>query len=215
MPTRSVQQVIVAIVAFVWLVLALIAPSSSNSALSPAPLKLYSVGAATVGLALLAYDRFLWKLRFVRLIRPVPVLAGTWRGRLTSSYIGASGETFVDIPVYLLVSQTSSSLSATLMSARSRSNSILAHLLRAPDKTWKVTWTYLGSSTPGERATNPMHNGLCELMVAGKQGERLVGSYFTDRLSRGEMTFDAASAAEYRDYESASNGSDYTSRRTL
>jgi len=206
---------IVALVVGVWLVLALLAPSNSDSALSPAPLKLYSVGSTVVWLALLAYDRFLWKFPTVRLIRPMPVMEGTWRGLLTSSYTGANGETYIDMPVYLLVSQTSSSISATLMSAHSRSNSIHAHVLRAQDGSWRVSWTYLGSSALGERTANPMHYGLCELLVAGTRGERLAGSYFTDRQSRGELKFDAVSSTRYRDFESASCGLDFTSRPAL
>lgn len=208
MPSKAVQQVIVAIVAAVGLVLGILATGGrSVGTVWPASLKVYSISVTVVGLVFLAHNRWLWRIRYFRFGRPL--LDGTWRGKLTSTYVAANGEEFKDLPAHLLVRQTFNSISVTLMSDRSESESTAAQLRRSTDGRWHVSWTYLNVPRPGERASSALHQGACDLVVGGARGERLQGRYFTDRRSDGELVFDKWSAKLYADAHSASLGADF------
>lgn len=208
MPSKAVQQIIVAIVAAVGLGLGILATGGrSLGTIWATSLKVYSISVTAVGLVFLAHNRWMWRMRPFRFGRPL--LAGTWRGKLTATYVAPNGQEFKDLPVHLLVRQTFSSISATLMSDRSESESTTAELKRNADGRWHVSWTYLNVPRPSERRSSAQHQGACDLVVGGARGERLQGRYFTDRRSDGELAFDEWSATLYADAHSASLGTDF------
>lgn len=214
MPKKGAQQAIVAVVVGVGFVLAIIATGTRGLDTAwTAALKLYSIATTTVGLMFLAHDRWLWRLRPLRFGHPR--LAGTWRGTLDSTHVADDGEEFKGLTVHLLVRQTFGALSATLLSDRSESESMAATLSRSDDGRWHIAFTYRNAPRPGERASSAPHRGACDLVVGGAQGERLQGSYFTDRKSSGGLVFDRWSATFYGDQATASSGRDFVEHRSL
>jgi hypothetical protein len=210
MPSRRVQQAIVAVVATVGLVLGVLANGPRSLATTwGTTLKIYSISVTAVALLFLAHDRWLWRLRMLRFGRPL--LAGTWRGKLTSTFVGTDGEEFKDLPVHLLVR----SISATLMADRSESESTTTSLRCAPDGRWHLAWTYSNIPRPAQRQTSAPHRGTCDLVIGGAHGERLQGEYYTDRQSQGELTFDQWSKNFYGDASTASSASDFRVHNSL
>jgi hypothetical protein len=185
MATRIQQQLIIGIVAAVWLVLALL----TGQPLSPTPLKLYSAAGSVVALTLLVYDRYIWRWSVIRRFTGRPLLAGTWRGVVKSSYVHADGRRAGDIRTVIRVTQTASSVTVTLFSAESTSTSQQASLTCLPDGRWSLWWTYENTPRPSVRDRSDRHIGSAVVELGGSHGEVLVGEYFTDRMTRGELAF--------------------------
>jgi SMODS-associating 2TM, beta-strand rich effector domain len=214
MPTRGFQQAIVAVVAVVGLILGIVAAHGSvGSEFWVSSVRVYTISVTTVGLVMIAFDRWLWKLRPLRFGRPR--LHGTWRGRLSSTWVAEDGTTFTDLVVHLAVRQTFGRISATLLAERSASVATRAALVCETDGRWHLVWNYSNVPRPLERGESSPHQGTCEMAVGGARGERLSGSYYTDRKSTGEMVFDSWSPALYGDAHSATLGTDFGAHQSL
>jgi hypothetical protein len=209
MTSRTKQQFIVGVVATVWLALALL----TNQPLSPTPLKLYSIGGTLVAFALLVYERYVWRWKWVRWVTGVPLISGTWRGTLESSYVRPDGNRVPPIPAIIRITQTASSLNVTLFTGESSSISTQAQLKRLSDGRWSANWLYENTPRQSVRDRSERHCGAAELCLGGQNGEVLAGDYFTDRLTRGEMRFDEWSSKQYGEAGSALAATDFAAAR--
>jgi hypothetical protein len=208
MVNRTVVQFIVGVVAAVGFVLALL---TGQSLASPVLLKLYSTSVTVVTLLLLAYERYIWRWKWVRKFTGIPLLAGTWRGILVSSYVRPDGTAVDPIPTAVYITQTASTVTTTLFTGESSSISEQASLKKEADGRWRLKWLYVNTPRPGVRDRSDVHYGAAELYVGTQEGDGLVGRYFTDRKTTGELTLSEWSPHQFSSAASAHSSDSFKS----
>jgi hypothetical protein len=162
---------------------------------------------APTGVVVLAlWNRWIWRLPPAQRFKSVPTnLDGTWRGTLKTQWIDpATGSSPPEKPAYLVVRQTASSMSVTMLTDEMRSKSSLANISTLDGST---TFDYIYLSRPDSSVEHRsrMHPGATSLDVTGKPATRLRGRYWTDRDSRGELDFVEHVGKHAGDYETAMN----------
>ncbi len=162
----------------------------------------YAVTAATIALAL--WNKWIWRWKWVQRLPHVPrSLRGTWRGTLTSAWINP--ETRLSPPskpVFLVVRQSATMISAVLLTDESSSRSMMANL--AEDEMGaSLSYIYLNRPNVMVEHRSRMHNGSAFLEVSGRPATRLHGRYWTDRDTRGEFNFVQRSESIVDDFEDA------------
>lgn len=206
MSSSSHIKSVVGIAAAVWFIIALVTGADATNFL-----KYFSMVASIVTLLFLAYDRFLWRLSVVRRFTGKPSLAGTWRGQLKSSYVRPDESTPVTpIPVVIRVTQSNSVLTVTQFTDESISKSDRGQLVKESDGRWCMSWIYENAPRAEVRDRSDRHLGYCDLTLSGSAaGETLVGQYFTDRNTRGEIEFSEYSKNYYPDAKTALASADF------
>ncbi|MFJ5301094.1 hypothetical protein [Streptomyces sp. NPDC088350] len=189
----------IGIAALVLLALALLA----GQGFSQVPLRVYSIAGTVAALVFALWERFIWKWKVIRYFTGVPLVAGTWRGQLVSSYVHPDGSTVPPIPTAVYVSQAASAVTVTLFTGESKSVSENAKLIHDPDGRWRLSWQYVNTPRPGVRERSERHKGAAEVYIGSQPGEGLEGAYFTDRRTDGELRFTEWSQARYGSADSA------------
>lgn len=186
MMSRTQVQVVVAGTLLVFALGILFSGGSPQSAW----LQYYSYAVTFAVVLLGLWDRWLWRLKPVQRLKSVPHdLTGTWRGTLTSFWIDpVTGSSPAPKPAYLVVRQTSSNISVTMLTDEMRSRSSLAAVARI-DGASTLTYMYLSRPDNRVEARSRMHHGSTSLDITGTPASRLRGHYWTDRDSRGELDF--------------------------
>lgn len=89
---------------------------------------------------------------------------------------------------YIVVRQTASLVSVKLLTDESMSSSTLA-AVSVPDGTAVLDYLYLNRPKTRVEHRSRMHHGSTVLDIVGNPAKRLDGRYWTDRDSRGELSF--------------------------
>lgn len=199
-------RIAIALAVGVWFALALL----TDNRLSVMPLRVYSIAGALATLMFLAWDQYIWRWSLVRRFTGTPLIRGTWRGTIESSYSTESNCQPAKIPAILYISQTASRVTATLFTDESQSASENAIIVRESDGRWRLTWSYKNTTRPMIRESDKYHCGAAEIYIGYVLGEGLKGSYFTDRKTSGELHFKEWSPRRYSSLSSAVNAGDFT-----
>jgi hypothetical protein len=200
MPSRTQIQVVLVIAVIVWAVLLFI----EGATLKPSYLKPFSLTVAVVIMILLAFEQWLWRIPFVARALHRPVLRGTWKGQIKSSWIDPdTGLGVAPIDVFLLIRQTYSIVSLRLMTSESVSRSLVASLDSHRDEISTMSSTY--QNIPGLliQDRSRIHHGALMLEVHGSPPNLLAGFYWTDRDSKGEVMLDSRSKNAYTNFDEA------------
>jgi hypothetical protein len=153
--------------------------------------KILAYAPAGAVIVVVAFDLWLWKLRPINTLVDRPVLAGTWIATLRphpDSHIPAGGNRG-PIDAAVLIEQTYWTVAITLLTAESSSHSTAAAIRRAGDGKNQRVLVYMYDNLPQQqhRPRSQPHTGATQLAVVGRRPTRLTGSYWTDRLTVGDM----------------------------
>ncbi|MPY95011.1 MAG: hypothetical protein GEV08_18720 [Acidimicrobiia bacterium] len=167
-------------------------------------LRFYSGAVMLAGFVLAGYDRWLWRWKPLQRLRIVPPdLHGTWKGTLASAWINpATGQGIPPKTAYLVVRQRALSVTVTMLTDESRSNSTLGRVSRI-DGSCRLDYLYLNRPDLRVEHRSRMHHGSTVLDAAGTPAERLHGRYWTDRDSKGELSFAERRPAYADDFTAA------------
>lgn len=141
-------------------------------------------------LAVVAYDRWLWKWPGIRRLHQRPRLDGLWKVVLRpdrKSLIPADGN-WGPIAGYMVVEQSYWSISLTQFTKESASYSKAASFLKRGES-GKQTLVFVYDNQPDREHLHgsPRSTGGCELQVANGSPTSMAGSYFSDRFTAGAM----------------------------
>lgn len=200
MPSRSQLQVAIGIVVVIWAVLLFV----SGVTLKPSYLKPLSLAVSIAYFVLLAFDRVLWRIPLVARLFRRPILRGTWRGELRSTWIDpTTGQGIAPILVFLAIRQTYSTIAMRMMTEESSSRSLVASLEAPRDDVARASSTYQNIPRLLIQGRSRIHHGALMLEVQGTPAERLSGSYWTDRDTKGEVLLDARLPKVYTSFAEA------------
>ncbi len=133
--------------------------------------------ALVFGVSYWAFDNWLWRWRFLRVLRliNVPDLRGAWTGTIASSFTGFE-ETQ---PVTVTIEQTWTKIVVRLNAAESRSWSITASVLtNSPEG---LVLTYLFDNDPEAESVRTMQRFRGTTVLVSAAPDRLEGYYYTGR----------------------------------
>ncbi len=133
----------------------------------------------------------------------VPNLNGTWRGTLQTNW--KNPETGVipgPIDSYLVIRQTLSSISCVQLTKESKSWSSSSSITTNDRDQMKVLdFMYSNKPRISVHDRSLAHDGACSLDIINKGTRKLVGKYWTDRMTKGEMTFSFLKNEKIEEFE--------------
>lgn len=140
-------------------------------------------------LLLVIFDIWAWRWRLLHgWFVPRPDLRGTWRVELQSNWKNPENNVGVGpIVAYLVIRQTFSTLSVRMLTAESTSELVAAEINKASDGTYRLAAVYRNEPKLSVRDRSQIHYGAFVLDVQGDPAKDLVGHYWTDRNTRGEV----------------------------
>jgi hypothetical protein len=156
-------------------------------------------------LALVVCERWAWRWQWLHpWFVSTPVLHGTWRGQLVSTWVDpATGQGVPPIEAYVAVTQTASTIRMRLMTAESESELLGGSIVRDGDGLPRLFGTYRNTPKPEFRYRSQIHHGGLFLNVHGEPPRLLEGQYWTDRKTTGSLRFESRSPEIYRHFDDA------------
>ena len=133
--------------------------------------------ALVFGVSYWAFDNWLWRWRFLRVLRliSVPDLGGAWAGTIASSYTEFKHQQ----PVTVTIEQTWTKMVVRLNAAESRSWSLTSSILtNTPEG---LVLTYLFDNQPEAESNKTMERFRGTVVMVSIAPDRLEGYYYTGR----------------------------------
>ncbi|HIF9354075.1 TPA: hypothetical protein ACX6RJ_002080 [Photobacterium damselae] len=132
-----------------------------------------------------------WKFSIFRgWLVPFPNLNGSWTGHIYSDWKNPqTGEKPAPVPVMLTVNQSFFHLSCVMHTSEMRSDSYAEGFVIDPARQLKqVAYSYTSNPRTSLTERSVPHAGTAVFQVIEKPNLKLTGRYWTERLSKGEIT---------------------------
>ncbi len=138
---------------------------------------------SVLGALIVAFNRWLWRVRPFCWMKTGPDLRGTWKGTMTSTFDNQTRT------AYIAIRQTFSEIEVRLLTEESTSETTSSQLLRRPDDLSIIEYSYNNVPRALVRKRSEIHFGAARLECTGQSPDRIEGSYWTDRKTTGELVF--------------------------
>jgi len=155
--------------------------------------------------AVIAFDLWLWKLPLLHdWFVKRPVIDGTWKVELRSNWKDpATQNTMPPIEGYMVVRQTFSTLSMRLLTAESHSELVGTEIVCSADRQYCVSGVYRNEPRFEVRDRSEMHYGAVWLRIITQPTKQLIGHYWTDRATAGEMELNSRQRKKFQTFDGA------------
>lgn len=127
---------------------------------------------------MVAYEKWLWR---INPFSGIPCIKGTYSGNIKSSFDSKVRKANLE------VKQTFLSIKIIMTTDESTSTSVFAIIDNQSDIN-ELIYTYRNEPKAEYRPNSSIHYGTARLRLVGKG--RLVGQYYTDRQTLGDLNFD-------------------------
>jgi len=145
------------------------------------------------GILVLLFIKWGWRSRLFRgWLVPFPDLAGTWKGRITSTWTDPrTGAAKPPIDAYLAIKQSFRSITCVVYTEEMVSESYTAEFVLKEESVPKhLVCSYFSKPRVGVRDRSASHDGSVDLSIIEAPPRRLEGEYWTSRKTTGEMEFE-------------------------
>lgn len=155
--------------------------------------------------AVMAFDLWLWKLTFLHgWFVKRPVIDGTWRVEIRSNWINpGTGASMPAVEGYMVIRQTFSTLSLRLLTEESSSELVGTEIVCSADGLYCVTGVYRNEPRFQVRDRSAIHYGAVWLRIVDEPAKKVIGHYWTDRETAGEMELSSRQASKFQSFQSA------------
>lgn len=198
------QNVLVRYVALVVVCVFAVGILATGGSVKVTWLRFYSAAALVASLGLLLWEHLLWRWKWFQRIPGVPpCLAGTWAGTLESHWQDPdTGERVPPKPVFAIIRQTATTISVTVRTDEMTSRSTSA-VLEQEDADWALAYMYLSKPQMAVEHRSRIHHGSTMLELVDVPVTKLMGRYWTDRDTKGELLFTTHNSKKAGDYAAA------------
>ena len=144
-----------------------------------------------IGVLVVAFDLWLWKIPGVSKMTGRPLVYGTWHATLTpnpQSRIPQGGN-WGPIIAAVVIEQTFWTTSVRLHTDQSNSSSTTATIVSATEskQSTNLYFTYANRARQEHNERSIPHHGTTLLHITGITPKTLEGTYWTDRLTAGDL----------------------------
>jgi len=190
---------LIAVGAVVWAILLFL----DGVPVSGALIRPFSSAVTAVVIAWKLFDKWMWRWRVFRWwFVSIPDIQGTWKGTLASNW-QRSGEAIRDQQVFFTVKQSYSSIRAQLFTAESASQTLVAAIAQEGEA-FVLSSIYRNIPRILQRGSkSPMHFGAVRFELAGNPPYSMIGEYWTDRDTKGELVFEERTSTVAHNYSEA------------